>query len=190
MDIFEANGFRFVYDASKPPRHRLALTALPHSGAKDRCKAVQFGKDDVVALCAVLGADDGIGASYSQTGGTGVDGSGQYSNNAVRRYAGGLSRNGQKAIARLPKAIAMFANRACRGSIMIGKSLSHTDMEGVVKKLGEVEHPWNCPHGRPTMRHVRDLLPMLSHDEKRAVQHIAGPTIAVVPSTQCETEDG
>ena len=23
--------------------------------------------------------------------------------------------------------------------------------------MGELDKPWNCPHGRPTMRHVRDL---------------------------------
>ena len=55
--------------------HRFALTSLPHSGARDGRKAVQFGKDDVRALCAVLGAD---GHSYSQDGGTGVDGNSQW----------------------------------------------------------------------------------------------------------------
>ena len=33
MEIFEQNGFQFQYEADKPPRHRLSLTALPHSGA-------------------------------------------------------------------------------------------------------------------------------------------------------------
>lgn len=46
MDVFETNGFRFDYDASKDPRHRLSLTALPHSGSGgDGTKAVQFGKE-------------------------------------------------------------------------------------------------------------------------------------------------
>jgi DNA mismatch repair protein PMS2 len=30
MEIFEANGFRFVYDENKPPQHRFSLTAVPH----------------------------------------------------------------------------------------------------------------------------------------------------------------
>jgi len=41
MDIFQANGFRFNFDAEAPIRHRLSLTALPHSGAHEGRKAVQ-----------------------------------------------------------------------------------------------------------------------------------------------------
>lgn len=151
MDIFQKNGFRFQYDGEKPPRHRLSLTALPHSGARDGRKAVQYGKDDVSALCAILGGD-GDCDDAAESGGTGTDGSGMYGNNAVRRYASGShgirSTNADRIIARLPKSIAMFASRACRGSIMIGTALSENEMAKVVERLAEVEHPWNCPHGR------------------------------------------
>lgn len=51
----------------------------------------------------------------------------------------------------------MFAMRACRSSIMIGKTLTHKQMGKVVKHLGELDKPWNCPHGRPTMRHLCGL---------------------------------
>ena len=51
----------------------------------------------------------------------------------------------------------MFAMRACRSSIMIGKSLSIKHMERLVRQMGEIDKPWNCPHGRPTMRHVLGL---------------------------------
>lgn len=51
----------------------------------------------------------------------------------------------------------MFAMRACRSSIMIGKSLSVKHMERLVRQMGEIDKPWNCPHGRPTMRHVLGL---------------------------------
>ena len=51
----------------------------------------------------------------------------------------------------------MFAMRACRSSIMIGKALSRRQMENVVRHMGEMEKPWNCPHGRPTMRHLCSL---------------------------------
>ena len=51
----------------------------------------------------------------------------------------------------------MFAMRACRSSIMIGKTLTKRQMEGIVRRMGEIDKPWNCPHGRPTMRHVCGL---------------------------------
>lgn len=181
MDIFEKNGFRFSYDETKPPRHRLSLTALPHSGARDGRNAVQYGKDDVKALCSILGSDEDSSAVV-ESGGTGTDGSGTYGNNAVRRYASG-NRSGETAdriIARLPKTIAMFASRACRGSVMIGKALSEKEMDKIVKRLAEIEHPWNCPHGRPTMRHLCDSKPILAADDSRAAEHVAGPTVTLL----------
>lgn len=47
--------------------------------------------------------------------------------------------------------------RACRSSIMVGKALTETGMQRVVRHMGEIERPWNCPHGRPTMRHLSRL---------------------------------
>ena len=183
MPVFEANGFRFAFDPQAPLRRRLSLTALPHSGAQDGRKAVQFGKDDVSALCAILSE----GSSYDAgDGGTGTDGSGKYGNNAVRRYASTSSTQGEsdRILARLPKAIAMFASRACRTSIMIGTSLSHKEMNKVVQRLADMEHPWSCAHGRPTMRHVGNVLPLFLGDERKAVAHIADPTATVLPMTQ------
>uniref|UniRef100_A0A8C2TRZ5 Mismatch repair endonuclease PMS2 n=1 Tax=Coturnix japonica TaxID=93934 RepID=A0A8C2TRZ5_COTJA len=51
----------------------------------------------------------------------------------------------------------MFASRACRKSVMIGTALSVQEMRKLVTHMGEIEHPWNCPHGRPTMRHIASL---------------------------------
>lgn len=137
MSEFEKNGFRFIYDTKKPPRHRLSMTAIPHSGSGgDGKKATLFGKEDVKALCSILGADDASDYDPHWRGENG-----KYGNNAVRRYGTGQSFNTQdfdlgnsttvadtsivggitgKKLARLPKAIAMFASRACRSSIMIG----------------------------------------------------------------------
>ena len=41
----------------------------------------------------------------------------------------------------------MFAMRACRSSVMIGKTLTMKQMEGLVRRMGGVDKPWNCPHG-------------------------------------------
>ncbi|KAJ6010772.1 hypothetical protein N7451_002184 [Penicillium sp. IBT 35674x] len=51
----------------------------------------------------------------------------------------------------------MFAMRACRSSIMIGKTLTTRQMQRVVGNMGTIDKPWNCPHGRPTMRHLMRL---------------------------------
>ncbi|XP_037133703.1 mismatch repair endonuclease PMS2 isoform X2 [Syngnathus acus] len=51
----------------------------------------------------------------------------------------------------------MFASRACRKSVMIGTALSTSEMKKLVGHMAEIEQPWNCPHGRPTMRHLVNL---------------------------------
>ena len=58
---------------------------------------------------------------------------------------------------RLPKAKAMFASRACRSAVMIGTTLTKERMGEIVTHMSTMEQPWNCPHGRPTMRHLVDL---------------------------------
>lgn len=37
---------------------------------------------------------------------------------------------------------AMFASRACRKSIMIGKALSMSDMRKLIDHMGEIDQPW------------------------------------------------
>ena len=51
----------------------------------------------------------------------------------------------------------LLASRACRGSVMVGKTLTLEQMEKVVRHMGSMEKPWSCPHGRPTMRHLFGL---------------------------------
>ena len=79
---------------------------------------------------------------------------------------------------RCSKVRAMFASRACRKSVMIGDSLNRQQMVKVsvhmykfgvyigtwltgpvqiLQHMGTIEQPWNCPHGRPTMRHLCDI---------------------------------
>ena len=49
---------------------------------------------------------------------------------------------------------------------MIGKPLARPAMERIVRNLATMDHPWNCPHGRPTMRHVGrvDAVPVPAPD--------------------------
>ncbi|VVC28050.1 DNA mismatch repair protein, C-terminal,DNA mismatch repair protein family,DNA mismatch repair [Cinara cedri] len=60
----------------------------------------------------------------------------------------------------------MFASRACRKSVMIGSVLNMNDMRKLIDHMGVIEQPWNCPHGRPTMRHLLNLSLLLNEDIK------------------------
>ncbi|WKX89615.1 hypothetical protein Q1695_008902 [Nippostrongylus brasiliensis] len=51
----------------------------------------------------------------------------------------------------------IFASRACRKSVMIGTTLTTAQMRTIVSHLSTLDQPWNCPHGRPTLRHLADL---------------------------------
>lgn len=45
-------------------------------------------------------------------------------------------------------------NAVCGLTPKIGHALTFLQ---IVRHMGTMEHPWNCPHGRPTMRHLVDL---------------------------------
>ncbi|KAJ9499124.1 ATP-binding mismatch repair protein [Exophiala xenobiotica] len=82
--------------------------------------------------------------------------------------APGLGTQSRHDVPRPGKVRKMFAMRACRSSIMIGKTLSRKQMEKVVSHMGTIDKPWNCPHGRPTMRHLcslNTLEPWMEGDE-------------------------
>ena len=42
-------------------------------------------------------------------------------------------------------------------SIMIGVTLDKNRMEQVLSDMSKILSPWNCPHGRPTMRLLHEL---------------------------------
>jgi len=81
-------------------------------------------------------------------------------------------------IPRPSKVRRMFAMRACRSSVMIGKTLTRKQMGKIVKHMGEIDKPWNCPHGRPTMRH---LMGLSAWDSWREGDGVAGLGDRAVP---------
>lgn len=85
-----------------------------------------------------------------------VSGSWQFGKEDVDELIFMLSDN-PHTICRPSKVRQMFASRACRKSVMVGTALAPSTMKKVVSHLGELHHPWNCPHGRPTMRHLINL---------------------------------
>ena len=52
---------------------------------------------------------------------------------------------------------AMLASRACRKSVMIGTTLNNQQMSRIIKHMSSMNNPWNCPHGRPTLRHLATI---------------------------------
>jgi len=48
----------------------------------------------------------------------------------------------------------MLAYKACREAVMFGTDLNPEKMRSIVVNMGTMDQPWNCPHGRPTIRHV------------------------------------
>lgn len=56
-----------------------------------------------------------------------------------------------------PRVRAMLASRACKSSVVIGDPLGRNEMQKILDNLSRLKSPWNCPHGRPTMRHLVDL---------------------------------
>ena len=138
ISTFEDNGFKLSVDPAAPSGSRIKLLAVPFS------KSTQFGIEDVHELASLL--SDGL---Y----GDGHDDSYQATKLTLTNHE--LTKNGRKNKVCLPKVIAMFASRACRSAVMIGKALTHAEMRVIVERLSELDQPWNCPHGRPTLRLCR-----------------------------------
>ena len=42
-------------------------------------------------------------------------------------------------------------SRACRSAVMAGDKLADAEIEELLKAAAKLEHPHNCPHGRPTV---------------------------------------
>lgn len=47
-----------------------------------------------------------------------------------------------------------LASEACHSSVRAGDSLHREEALALTKSLFQCEHPWNCPHGRPTVVRV------------------------------------
>ncbi|KAK1428177.1 hypothetical protein QVD17_17006 [Tagetes erecta] len=127
MDTIRKNGFSLEEDADAPPGHRYKLKAVPFS------KNITFGVADVKELISILADSQGECSIM-----------GTYKMDTADSVCP-------------PRVRAMLASRACRSSVMIGDPLGRNEMQKIVEHLMDLRSPWNCPHGRPTMRHLVDL---------------------------------
>jgi DNA mismatch repair protein MutL len=44
-----------------------------------------------------------------------------------------------------------LASEACHSAVRAGDDLHESEARALVDELFDMEHPWNCPHGRPTL---------------------------------------
>ncbi|KAI8142324.1 hypothetical protein BJV82DRAFT_616341 [Fennellomyces sp. T-0311] len=75
---------------------------------------------------------------------------------------------------RCSRARRIFASKACRKSVMIGDPLNTRKMCQIVRNMGDLEQPWNCPHGRPTMRHLCSITPRAANTRRRRPLEVKG----------------
>ncbi|XP_019441764.1 PREDICTED: DNA mismatch repair protein PMS1 [Lupinus angustifolius] len=135
MDIIRKNGFTLEEDPDALPGCRYKLTSVPFS------KNITFGVEDVKELISTLSDEHG---ECSIIGSYKLDTSGSICPSRVR---------------------AMLASRACQSSTMVGDPLDRNEMQKILEHLAKLKSPWNCPHGRPTMRHLIDLTTIHKNSE-------------------------
>lgn len=136
INIIRKNGFALEEDPHAPPGQHFQLKAVPFS------KNITFGVEDLKDLISTLTDSQG---ECSIIGSYKMDTSDSVCPTRVR---------------------AMLASRACRSSIMIGHALGRNEMQKVLEHLVDLKSPWNCPHGRPTMRHLVDLTAIYKRSEE------------------------
>lgn len=150
LDVFESNGFELGIDDSAPAGRRISMRSMPFS------KGIQFGVTDVVELASLICGDDGedfydgrMNKNYLS-----LRNESMFKSQSLPSSLASTKKAVPKVL--LPKIMAMFASRACRSAVMIGTALNRKEMLSIVNQMVSVEQPWNCPHGRPTMRHLFD----------------------------------
>ncbi|KAK2740564.1 hypothetical protein FQN57_006068 [Myotisia sp. PD_48] len=157
LAALEKNGFIVDVDTSgdEPIGRRCKLISLPLS------KEVVFTVQDLEELIVLLSE------SPQPSGPSFPSGQKRHRDDESEEWrATSSSPFADQTVARPSKVRKMFAMRACRSSIMVGKYLTQRQMEKVVRNMGTIDKPWNCPHGRPTMRHLTSLGQWKQWDEE------------------------
>ncbi|KAF9903348.1 hypothetical protein EC991_003887 [Linnemannia zychae] len=158
IKMLNMNGFYLDYNPQAQVSHRLQLVTLPVS------EKVVFDLQDFEELVFLLSQQSN--SSYGSLEDDDSEPGHQRRHNL---------HSPQDRMIRCSKVRALFASRACRRSVMIGHVLNHAQMKRIVRHMGEIDQPWNCPHGRPTMRHLLDLAELEIQERRvRGSQHSDG----------------
>lgn len=151
--VFEFNGFKLSVNEENEVGNRIKVLSIPFS------KGIKFGINDIYELASLIG--DGEVGEETESGAKNDNKSDknksylQIKNDHLLSSSSTSSNPNHFML--LPKLMSLYASRACRSSVMIGKSLKKTEMVKIVRQMEGVIQPWNCPHGRPTLRHLIDL---------------------------------
>jgi DNA mismatch repair protein PMS2 len=140
LNLFETNGFQFLVDESKPPGQKLRIATMPFS------MSVQFDENDIHEFTSLIESVEFMSGSNTKSIPSDIP------NLVVKN-----SDISQVSTLKLPKLVSLLASRACRSAVMIGTSLSVPEMRLIVNNLSSMEQPWNCPHGRPTLRYLTEV---------------------------------
>ena len=176
LDIFESNGFKFSVDENKENGNRLRITSLPMSLNPHSKLSYEFGEDDILELATLLSEN----SIHTLVNATQITQCSQlphdHDHNHNHNHDDDDDDNKIKgAIIRPTKVKKVFAYKSCRSAIMIGKSLTQQEMRDVIDNIPKLDQPWNCPHGRPTMRHLFDLSLLIKHFKDKGQLSEFGP---------------
>ena len=127
IGFLEKSGYELQICTNRKIGNQIMLTCVPMSAQSNKLLNLK----DIDELIFILSENDLNSSSIST------------SSSEKSNLTDGLKSSSLRAF---------YASKACRKSIMIGDSLNMKEMKRVVNHLSEIDKPWNCPHGRPTMR--------------------------------------
>ncbi len=172
LDIFEKNGFKIDVVSisehnSNTMKQKLRLLTVPYSTGiqfnyldvhelASLIETIQHGcydSNDVCELPNLIIKNYDVYDAKLEANRTDIGNLSTSSN--VHHVAS--NREKQLNAIKLPKLVSKFASRACRTATMVGSALKMSEMRSIVNNLGTIDQPWNCPHGRPTLRHLADM---------------------------------
>ncbi|KAF8980209.1 Mismatch repair endonuclease pms2 [Entomortierella lignicola] len=163
MKMLNKNGFYLDYDPDAPVSHRLKLVTLPVS------EKVVFDLQDFEELVFLLSQQTALPAGDVNENPECEESRHSDKGHDHCKHGRQSSGAGPETMIRCSKVRALFASRACRRSVMIGHVLNHSQMKKIVRHMGEIDQPWNCPHGRPTMRHLLDLVELEQQEQRTRI---------------------
>ena len=127
------NGFRIEFDDTKTPGQRVKVLSLP------TLSGIGFNRSSALTIADLTEIIERL-----------TDEEIQHSDRVSCRM-----------LKQLSSVRSLFASKACRTAVMVGDSLARSKMVEIVTGLSDLQQPWNCPHGRPTFKHLlsaEDLL--------------------------------